>query len=350
MSNIKISLLIASFITIITYFSQFLLLHINNDYSFISVVYHNFESIKYLSKDIVISLNILIDFFFYFMVLLLGFKVMNNKNMLLKYLLFSFVGIVVILLLYVSSINFATVKGLDFRVYEYIGNNHFVMFYLSIALLLLFIPLAFKNDDKINTIEDECKKLENENITTKYLALKNKLEPHFLFNSFSVLDALIDEDKEIAHKYLRDLSSIYRYILQDKEEVTLREALAEINNYISILQFRYGDGVSFSENIEKKFLDYKVVPMSIQILIENAVKHNTRSTKSPLRINLKTDKNGILCICNNIQLPKRLTNGNGLGLASLSKLYTTKWGRDITITRSDEKFCVAIPLIEPFKK
>ncbi len=350
-NDLRISLIVAFFITVLTYVAHFILISVNRDnYSFISVIYHNIDSFKHLAKEIFIGVNILVDFLFYLIVLMTGFKIIKVNNSLLKYLILSFVGIIIIVLLFVNSINITALRGDDSTLYENISNYHFIMYYLSITLLLLFIPLAFKNENKIIIMENVQTKLNHENIATKYLALKNKLEPHFLFNSFSVLDALIDDDKVIAHKYLRDLTSIYRYILQDPEEVTLREALAEIENYISILKFRHGDGVLFNQMIDSKYLDYKVIPMAIQIIVENTIKHNIHSIKLPLVVSIQTNKDAILTICNNIQPPETSTLGNGVGLTSLSKLYIAKWGKDIKITRNNSQFCVAVPLISRLYK
>lgn len=343
--EINISLVIAFFITTLTYASQFVLISINGDYSFISVVYHYFDSVKHLSKEFIIGVNILIDFLFYLGVLLLGFKIIRDNNSLLKYLIFSFVGIISIVLLYVNSLNLTALSKTDVRVYEHLGNHHFLLFYFLIALLLLLIPLAFKNDYKIINIEQEQDKLQRENIVSRYMALKNKLEPHFLFNSFSVLDALIDEDKDTAHKYLKDLSSIYRYILQEREDVALREALLEIKNYISILEFRHGDGVVFIQNIDEKYLDYKVIAMALHTIVENAVKHNTHTKDSPLTIRIETSEDANLIIINNLQLPQTPTSGNGIGLSSLCELYMSKWQKEIVISKNKGAFSVIIPLI-----
>lgn len=346
MSSIKRAILISSFITILSCTSQFIMLHLNRDYGFVSVIYHNLDSMKHLSKEIIIGVNIIVDFIFYLAILLIGFKIVNANNSLLKYTLLSIVSIVVIVLLYVSSINSVANNDITPQIYKNLHNYHFILFYLLTALLTLFIPLSFTSNNKIIAIKERQIKLENEILTAKYMALKNKLEPHFLFNSISVLSALIDEDKMLAQKYLDHLSSIYRYILQDREEVTLREALVEIKSYIYVLKFRYKDDVSFNQKIDKEFLSYKLIPMTLHTIIENAIKHNTHSTNSPLNINIETTSNETLIIYNNIQPPITSTSGNGIGLSNLSKLYTTKWTKDIDITRSNNIFSVSIPLIK----
>lgn len=153
--NIEASLVIACFIVIITYLSQFILLDINKGYRLISVLFHSFDSLKGLPIEIVIVLNILADFLFYFITLLLGFKIFNDKNILLKYLILSFIGIIIVVLLFVSSINIVSVKEMGTQVYKYLENKHFIMYYLLMAIFLLFIPLAFKNNEKIIRMENE---------------------------------------------------------------------------------------------------------------------------------------------------------------------------------------------------
>lgn len=196
-------------------------------------------------------------------------------------------------------------------------------------------------------------KLVAENIQNQYQALKNQLNPHMLFNSLNTLQSLVRENPEKAQDYIRELSRVLRYTLQenDTHTVTLREEMSFVDAYIFLMKMRYEDNLHFKIEIDERMMEYCLPPLSIQTLVENAIKHNEISNRKPLTIEIKTmvspdGKDICLCIDNDLQ-PRRATPpGTGVGLSNLSRRYYLLLGKEIRITESDGKFSVCIPLVK----
>ncbi len=187
--------------------------------------------------------------------------------------------------------------------------------------------------------------LEKENSQVQFDNLKNQLNPHFLFNSLSSLDALIHENPDLASQFLRQLAKVFRYVLQNKEKVLVKLSteIEFIDNYIALLKTRFNDALQIRFNISEEVLDYKIVPVTLQILIENALKHNIVNINKPLIINV-FDKDGYLIIENIIQSKLTVETSNGQGLNNLKTLYSFLSEQEMMIEKN-EKFQVKIPLI-----
>ncbi|MEG1634659.1 MAG: histidine kinase [Rikenellaceae bacterium] len=192
----------------------------------------------------------------------------------------------------------------------------------------------------------ENQQLQAENILNQYEVLKNQLNPHMLFNSLNTLRSLVRENQDKAQKYIQELSSVLRYTLQDNKSqcVRLREEMAFVSAYNYMLKMRYEDNLSFDIQIDKALVDYYLPPMAIQVLIENAVKHNEISNRRPLTIHIATDDDHGLYVSNPLQPKLTATGGTGVGLANLTKRYKLLLGQDIIITEN-KNFTVRIPLI-----
>ncbi len=208
----------------------------------------------------------------------------------------------------------------------------------------LFIPLSIYSIKREQQTSSMYEKLKAENAISKYNALRNQLDPHFLFNTISVLDSLIDIDKERAHDYIARFSSLYRYMLQSKESATLAEEMAFVEDYIALISIRYGEGLIIKRQIDSSLLSSEVIPLSVQTLIENAVKHNMASVQKPLCITIATTKDCTLEVSNNIQLKEFDTYGTRVGLSNITELYSLRWGGDVTVEQRDENFIVTLPL------
>lgn len=197
-------------------------------------------------------------------------------------------------------------------------------------------------------------KLLAENIQNQYQALKNQLNPHMLFNSLNTLQFLVRESPEKAQDYIRELSHVLRYTLQENEShtVALREEMDFVDAYIFLMKMRYEDNLCFVIAVDEYLMDYRLPPLSIQTLVENAIKHNEISNRNPLTIDIRTcvsldGKEAQLCIDNDLQLRRTAPSGTGIGLANLSKRYELLFGKEIQITEASGKFSVCIPLIKP---
>ena len=197
--------------------------------------------------------------------------------------------------------------------------------------------------EKNIAVENETLRVEN--IRTRYETLKNQLDPHFLFNSMNTLKSLIEADTVKAEEFVQQLSSVLRYTLQNKEVVTLAEELDCVESYCSMMQIRYGNNLKFDFSIDSKYLNYYVLPLSLQGLIENAVKHNVISSRLPLTVKVVTD--GDTLKVTNVKQPKVTEeDGNGIGLANLTERYRLKWEEKVDIFDDGTIFSVTLPLKE----
>mgnify|MGYP002549059077 CR=1 FL=1 len=193
----------------------------------------------------------------------------------------------------------------------------------------------------------ENEQLRTENMVNQYETLKNQLNPHMLFNSLNTLYSLIRESPDKAQHFLQELSRVMRYTLHDNlsHTVTLGEEMNFVHSYIYLLQMRYEDNLHFDIDIPQELQSRQVPPMALQMLVENAVKHNEISSRNPLTVHIQ-GADGRLCVSNRLQ-PKLTDSGSNthIGLANLSKRYRLLFGRDITIEETEKLFKVTLPLI-----
>ncbi|MDR1781129.1 MAG: histidine kinase [Tannerella sp.] len=188
--------------------------------------------------------------------------------------------------------------------------------------------------------------LQAENMKTRFMALKNQVDPHFLFNSLNTLNSLIATDRDKAAEYVLQLSSVFRYTLQSKEVNTLEEELNFTRNYCNLMQIRYGESLNFKYLTDEKYFACQVVPLSLQTLVENAIKHNVVSLRRPLTITIATTEHATVVISNPIQLKNERESGEGIGLSNLVERYRLMWKREISIRKTGGIFEVEIPLIQ----
>lgn len=192
----------------------------------------------------------------------------------------------------------------------------------------------------------ENEQLRLENLVNQYEALKSQLNPHMLFNSLNTLYSLIRESPDKAQNYLQELSRVMRYTLHDNlsHTVSLNEEMNFVHSYLYLLQMRYEDNLHFDIDIPQELLQRQVPPMAVQMLVENAVKHNEISNRNPLTIRIHAEGNG-LCVSNRIQPKLTDSSSTCIGLANLSKRYRLLFGQDITIEENEKLFKVTLPLI-----
>lgn len=188
--------------------------------------------------------------------------------------------------------------------------------------------------------------LEKEKSQVQFDNLKNQLNPHFLFNSLTSLDSLIQENPTLARDFLQQLSKVFRYVLKNKEKglVSLETELTFIKHYIGLLKTRFGDALMVDFDIAEDTLDLQITPVTLQILIENAIKHNIINENNPLVIHIESNGDTLI-IENNIQKKKQVETSNGQGLINLKTLYSFLSDREIVISEEGDVFSVKIPLI-----
>ena len=213
---------------------------------------------------------------------------------------------------------------------------------LTAVVILVVQLLKSQYYQKTTAVENEA--LRSENILTRFEALKSQLDPHFLFNSLNTLQSLITIDTGKAENYLQQLSSVLRHTLQNKEIISLEEELKCVHSYCDMMQIRYGENLKFEFKIDTKYNNYCVLPLSLQSLIENSVKHNVISSKQPLLVTVATG-DGSVSVSNPIQAKAMQEECNGIGLVNLSERYRLKWNKEVEITNDGSTFCVKLPLV-----
>lgn len=223
--------------------------------------------------------------------------------------------------------------------------------FLVVAVNTAYFGFYFFEKWKRNLIEKEtwAKEkaiLQKEKAQVQFDNLTNQLNPHFLFNSLSSLDSLIDDNPALARQFLRQLAKVYRYVLQHKqtELVTLETELTFIKNYVSLLQTRFAGTFQLRCQVHPDALDRKIVPVTLQILLENAIKHNTISEAQPLVVHLISGA-GYLDVTNAVQRKTQMGTSNGQGLQNLRQLYRFLSRQDVEIREEDGIFQVRIPLL-----
>ena len=190
--------------------------------------------------------------------------------------------------------------------------------------------------------------LEKESLLSQFETLKNQVNPHFLFNSFNTLITLIEEEKEAAVEYVQKLSDFFRTILQlrDKSIISIQEELELIQTYSFLQMKRYGDNLVLNNKVSLEYMKKFVAPLTLQMLVENAIKHNVIATGRPLVIEISTTENGYIMVKNNIQKRTEEEPSAGLGLQNIKNRYKFLSDKEIEIIVSANYFSVAIPMLE----
>ena len=182
--------------------------------------------------------------------------------------------------------------------------------------------------------------------SAKFETLKNQIDPHFLFNSLNVLSSLIEENPENAQRFTTSLSKVYRYVLEqkDKDLVPIEEELAFAKTYMNLLQMRFENSLTYEVLIENVDSEAKVVPLSLQLLLENAVKHNIISEQKPLHIKIYIEKDDLV-IQNNFQKKSVLQDGQGVGIQNIISRYYIITDRKVTIEQNEYTYTVKLPIL-----
>ena len=189
-------------------------------------------------------------------------------------------------------------------------------------------------------------KLIAKSANAQFESLKNQLDPHFLFNSLNVLSALIDENPHQAQRFTASMSKIYRYVLEqkDKELVTVEEELDFAKTYCNLLKTRFEDSVNFEFQVDEKEKKSFVVPLSLQLLLENCIKHNFATAQKPLNIRIYSE-NGYLLIENNLMAREQVKESAGIGLSNIVQRYSLLTKQNVFIEKSKDFFRVKIPIL-----
>ncbi|MDY8136164.1 sensor histidine kinase [Aquimarina sp. 2201CG5-10] len=217
---------------------------------------------------------------------------------------------------------------------------------LAISSIFSLILQAFnwKNQYYVSHIQNE--QFKKEIIKANLALLKNQLDPHFMFNNFNTLYYLIDEDSDLAQKFLKNISSVYRYILQNNEKsmIPISREYEMARQYLLLIEQRYKSALKVNDTIDEELFRYKSVPpLVLQQLIENAVKHNRIDEQLPLHIHFEINERYFTVKNNNN--PKRTKETTGTGLENITKRYDFLTDDKVIISNTNKEFSVSIPLI-----
>jgi two-component system LytT family sensor kinase len=224
--------------------------------------------------------------------------------------------------------------------------NHLVensLLFIAPLILIYNIYLFFRLYEQ-NIIENE--QLKKEALVAQFEILKNQISPHFLFNSLNALIALIPKDEMMAVSYTQKLSNVYRRLLDNtgRKTISLSEELVFLVDYIFIFEKRFGTKIAVDMNFPDDIKQQLVVPFALQMLVENAVKHNTISRDSPLTIRLFIEYDHIV-IENNLQVRKAPVVSTGIGLENIINRYNLLTGKQVVVLNTGTHFRVSLPLI-----
>jgi hypothetical protein len=194
----------------------------------------------------------------------------------------------------------------------------------------------------------EAEQLKKINVMMQLESLKSQVKPHFLFNSLNTLTGLVEKDTPRAVKFIAELSKVYRYLLQsnEKEVIQLSQELQFTEAYFFLLQTRFGEGIQLQVAVDEKFLTHFIPPLTLQMLLENAVKHNQVSARKPLLVTIQTETSSLV-VTNNSQPKRSVTTSNGMGLSNIAAKYKLLNQPDVVILSEAEQFSVRVPLIKP---
>ncbi|MCL6272933.1 2TM domain-containing protein [Muricauda sp. 2012CJ35-5] len=246
---------------------------------------------------------------------------------------------------------------LRYAIYFYYTDVAFVKFFknetsepyliaIVITLIASLFTHAFYFYRAMQKKEVKKQKIIAGSASARFDALKNQLDPHFLFNSLNVLTSLIEEDPNQAQKFTTSLSKVYRYVLEQKNKdlVTVDEELNFARTYVRLLKMRFEESIVFDIPEKSSMPDAKIVPLSLQLLLENAVKHNVVTATKPLHIKVTEDA-GMLTVSNNLQEKQVVKKSSGVGLQNIKQRYGILTDRAVDISKTHSNFSVSLPML-----
>ncbi len=221
---------------------------------------------------------------------------------------------------------------------------YYISIIISILVITIFLIIYYYRHIQESKVKEQ--KIIAGTASAKFDALKNQLDPHFLFNSLNVLTSLIEENPEAATRFTTSLSKVYRYVLEQKNKdlVSVEEELKFANIYMLLIKRRFEDSIIFSMPERLNNPDAKVVPLSLQLLLENAVKHNMVTPSKKLHISI-IEKDGSLIVKNNLQPKQVVKAGTGVGLRNIKQRYYLLTDRPVLVHKNQKEFRVTIPLL-----
>jgi LytS/YehU family sensor histidine kinase len=256
---------------------------------------------------------------------------------------------VVVTVLYTSLFTILILESLEALLGgEMSPQSYWNSFWITIVITALITVSLHAREFLLNWRQADLDRarLERAHVASQYEALRNQVNPHFLFNSLNVLTELVHQDAALAEKFINQLSKVYRYVLENKdaELVPLAEEVRFIESYLFLHQIRHGNALQVHWQLQDT--DLQLPPMALQILVENALKHNSLTAEQPLHLSIRQAAD-TLTVENSFQPKTTKEAGTGTGLAHLQKRYTYLTDRPIILEESGTHYRVSLPLLTP---
>lgn len=323
-------------------------------------VYHlftddGFDTVKFIGLSCIILFDFEVAFF-----VLSGFKKLKKKyesqivetKSVSKVVLMNLLGLFVFFAIFITANTLATIvfviilhyiNGLEFPDILKIAIDGGVIKATTIALLYAVPFFLFQK--WVGAMKEEFK-LKEQNLIFQNETLKSQVNPHFLFNSLNTLTSLINSEVETANRFIGKLSLIYRYILDNstRTKIPLKEEIDFIWDYFYMHQIRNEGKINLKIDVKETEYQYKIMPVSLQLLVENAIKHNMATVENPLKIHIFLE-DGYIVVSNNVQKMATQINSTKIGLKNLKERVRLVTDDEIIISESESTFSVKIPLI-----
>jgi sensor histidine kinase YesM len=223
-------------------------------------------------------------------------------------------------------------------------SNYIISIIITFVVTLAIHAIYFYKAYQENKVKEQ--KIIAGTASAQFESLKNQIDPHFLFNSLNVLSSLIEENPESAQKFTTSLSKVYRYVLEqkDKELVSVAEELKFAKTYMNLLKMRFENSITFEipEGFDNE--EAKVVPLSLQLLLENCIKHNVASETKPLHVKISIENNQLV-VTNNLQKKEVLSDRKGVGLQNIVNRYAILTKRTVLVEENEQEFKIFLPIL-----
>lgn len=268
----------------------------------------------------------------------------NTKRLSYQFVLSSFAGFLVV---WLNAVMVSLVFGKFSLFVEF--SLSFKAILITMLTFVLMVNSVYENFyllSKLNKATIAQEKYRKNSIAAELQNLKSKINPHFLFNTFNALSEITEEDPKRASMLIDELSDVYRYVLQAQDEnwVLLADELEFARSYIELLKMRYESKLDVDIMIDNHFLNYKILPLSMQLLIENAIKHNEISKKNKLLIEVYLEE-GMFLVVKNKKLPRKIMpSSTQTGLYNINQRYRHLAGEEISIDDGAGYFTVKLPI------
>ena len=259
------------------------------------------------------------------------------------------IGTILVTMLALITLNFFLWTLIMGKPISYLWIQENRQFYLIALLITAIVSISLHAISFFQGVQKEklvSARLRQEKLASELSALRTHVDPHFLFNSFNVLSGLIDEDRERAQDFLAELSGIYRYILEHRNEdvSSVADELAFAKRYLNLQRMRFEDSIYLHTEISENAMRKTIPSLSLQLLMENAIKHNGFDAETPLDIEIRED-NGALLVRNNRKTRHNLHKGKGIGLQNIRDRYALLSQPDFSVEQEENSFTVKLPLI-----